>query len=81
MSRIRTFSELSRIESFEERYEYLRLKQDPGDQTFGFERYLNQSFYHSADGAKRGRRLSSETTHATSGSRVTTSTVRFSFIT
>ena len=49
LSRIRTFSELSRIESFEERYEYLRLNQDPGDQTFGFERYLNQSFYHSTE--------------------------------
>nr|DAF86186.1 MAG TPA: HNH endonuclease bacteriophage, HNH Endonuclease, DNA.52A [Siphoviridae sp. ctuk37] len=49
LSRIRTFSELSRIESFEDRYEYLRLNQDPGDQTFGFERYLNQSFYHSTE--------------------------------
>nr|DAI36653.1 MAG TPA: HNH endonuclease bacteriophage, HNH Endonuclease, DNA.52A [Caudoviricetes sp.] len=49
LSRIRTYSELSRIESFEDRYDYLRLNQDPGDRTFGFERYLNQTFYHSTE--------------------------------
>ena len=42
---IRTYSELITIPTFEERYEYLRLSGSVGVETFGFERYLNQSFY------------------------------------
>lgn len=34
-------------DTFEERYEYLRTASKIGDSTFGFERYLNQSFYRS----------------------------------
>lgn len=45
MSRIRTYSELSRLETFEERFEYLRLTGDVGDTTFGFDRWMNQAFY------------------------------------
>jgi hypothetical protein len=45
--RIRTYSELRLIESFEERYEYLRLKGIVGEPTFGYERYHNQRFYTS----------------------------------
>lgn len=50
--RIRRYSELQRLESFEERFEYLNLVGNPGDTTFGFERYLNQNFYRSAQWKK-----------------------------
>lgn len=45
--KIRTFSELSRLKTFEERYEYLRLGGEVGIATFGYDRYLNQALYHS----------------------------------
>lgn len=45
--KIRTYSELMTIPSFEERYEYLRLDGRSFEETFGFDRYLNQEFYHS----------------------------------
>lgn len=44
---IRTYTELSRLKTFEERYRYLRLKGTVGQDTFGFDRYLNQIFYRS----------------------------------
>lgn len=47
--RIRTYSELSRIKTFEERFEYLKLNGAVGKSTFGFERYLNQAFYTSKE--------------------------------
>ena len=46
---IRTYSELITFPTFEERYEYLRLKGRVGEETFGFERYLNQVFYKSKE--------------------------------
>jgi len=45
--RLRTYSELRLIDSFEERYEYLKLKGVVGEPTFGYERYHNQRFYTS----------------------------------
>jgi hypothetical protein len=45
----RTYSELSRIESFEERYRYLALRGRVGESTFGFDRWVNQSFYKSRE--------------------------------
>lgn len=45
---IKTYSELSRLASFEERYNYLRLNGFVGKETFGFDRYLNQVFYKSS---------------------------------
>lgn len=47
--RIRTYSELRRIETFEERYKYLQLSGSVGNSTFGFERHLNQKFYTSTE--------------------------------
>lgn len=44
---IRTYSELSLLPTFEERYRYLRLTGQVGQETFGFDRYLNQIFYRS----------------------------------
>ena len=46
---IRTYSELITIPTFKGRYEYLRLKGIIGEETFGFDRYLNQSFYRSRE--------------------------------
>ena len=44
---IRTYSELIKLPTFEERYAYLRLGGRVGEATFGFDRYLNQMFYKS----------------------------------
>lgn len=37
------------LPTFEERYRYLRLSGKVGEETFGFERYLNQVFYNSGE--------------------------------
>lgn len=42
---IKTYSELIKMDSFEDRYRYLRLGGSVGTETFGFDRYLNQKFY------------------------------------
>lgn len=42
---IKTYSELIKLNSFEERYKYLKLEGKVGEDTFGFDRYLNQIFY------------------------------------
>lgn len=47
MSIIRTYSELITLPTFEERYRYLKLNGRVGEDTFGFDRYLNQIFYTS----------------------------------
>ena len=44
---IKTYSELSKLSTFMERYNYLRLGGSVGRETFGFDRYLNQIFYKS----------------------------------
>lgn len=46
---IRTYSELIRYSSFEDRFEYLSLRGHVGSSTFGFDRYLNQRFYTSSE--------------------------------
>ena len=52
-----SFSELSKLKTFKERYEYLRIKsQAIGEETFGYERCLNQTFYRSPEW-KRVRNL------------------------
>ena len=45
----RTYSELITIPTFLERYEYLRLGDRIGVETFGYDRYLNQLFYNSKE--------------------------------
>lgn len=42
---IKTYSELITFPTFEERYRYLKLDGVVGEDTFGFDRYLNQEFY------------------------------------
>ena len=44
---IKTYSELIKLPTFEERFQYLKLDGDVGVETFGFDRYLNQAFYSS----------------------------------
>lgn len=44
---IRTYSELVKIQSYEDRFKYLKLDGAVGRDTFGFDRYLNQVFYRS----------------------------------
>ena len=44
---IRRYSELKRLNSFKDRFEYLKLKGNVGEATFGFDRYLNQLLYTS----------------------------------
>lgn len=46
---IRRYSELRRLDTFEDRFEYLKLRGGVGEKTFGFERYLNQQFYRSTE--------------------------------
>ena len=46
---IRTYSELILLPTFEERFKYLQLNGRVGDNTFGFDRYINQNFYRSAE--------------------------------
>lgn len=43
----RTFSELVQISDFLERFNYLALRGQVGDSTFGFDRWMNQRFYRS----------------------------------
>lgn len=46
---IRTYSEMRNLPTFMQRWEYLSLRATVGDSTFGFERFLNQDFYHSRE--------------------------------
>lgn len=49
MTRSRSYSELRRLSTFEERYAYLRIGGNVGVETFGFDRFLNQQFYASRE--------------------------------
>ena len=55
MEKIRTYSELLSIPTFEERYDYLKLDGVIGETTFGFDRYMNQRFYQNDPEWKRIR--------------------------
>ena len=46
---IRSYTELCRLPTFEERFEYLKLSGSVGTSTFGYDRYLNQVFYRSSE--------------------------------
>ena len=46
---IRTYSELIAIPTFEERFKYLQLNGNIGDETFGYDRMFNQRFYSSLE--------------------------------
>lgn len=46
---IKTYYELSKLKTFEERFEYLKLNGAVGSDTFGWDRYLNQILYKSSE--------------------------------
>ena len=46
---IKTYSELIQYPTFEDRFKYLQLKGRVGEDTFGFDRYINQRFYRSVE--------------------------------
>ena len=45
----RTYRELNRLLTFQERFDYLRLVGSVGAETFGFDRWINQQFYQSRE--------------------------------
>lgn len=47
--KIRNYRELRRLETFDDRFDYLSLKGVVGETTFGFDRYINQQFYRSRE--------------------------------
>lgn len=49
MTIIRTYDELSKLKTFEDRFEYLKLDGQVGNDTFGFDRIFNQRFYRSRE--------------------------------
>jgi hypothetical protein len=49
MTSVKSYSELMRLETLEERFEYLSLRGKVGEATFGFDRYMNQMFYTSRE--------------------------------
>ena len=44
---IRTYYDLLKLKTFEDRFEYLKLSGNVGVSTFGYDRYLNQRLYKS----------------------------------
>ena len=54
---IRTYSELISIPDFLSRYEYLRIGGSVGEDTFGYDRWLNQDFYTSNEWRKFRRSI------------------------
>lgn len=55
MKMIKSYSELIQIPTYIERFNYLKIGGRIGDETFGFNRYLNQTLYRSSEW-KRFRR-------------------------
>lgn len=47
MTKIKTYTDLSKIDSFMDRYRYLRIGGSVGGETFGYDRWVNQRFYTS----------------------------------
>lgn len=46
---VRTYTELSKLRTFEERFEYLLQAGNVGEATFGGSRFINQDFYRSKE--------------------------------
>ena len=49
IQKIRSYTELMQIPDYISRYQYLRLGGAVGQETFGWERYINQKFYRSEE--------------------------------
>lgn len=57
MTTIRTYSELQRLDTFDERFDYLKLNGLVGRSTFGFDRWINQNFYMSYEWKQARQRV------------------------
>lgn len=55
MNNIRTYSELIKLPTFKERFNYLKLDSLVGKETFGYDRYLNQQLYQRNPRWKKAR--------------------------
>lgn len=53
----RTYSELSKLSTFKERFDYLKLNGKVGEDTFGHSRFLNQDFYSSPEWRRTRRNI------------------------
>lgn len=49
MADTKTYSEMAKLKTFMERFEYLSLHGQVGESTFGFDRHVNQKFYKSQE--------------------------------
>ena len=49
MTRIRRYSDLEHLETFDERFDYLAMPGTIGHDTFGHNRWMNQDFYRSRE--------------------------------
>ena len=54
---MKTYTEMLSFDSFKDRFEYLKLSGRVGEDTFGFDRYLNQAFYRSYEWKKIRREI------------------------
>lgn len=77
---IKTYSELIAFPTFKERYKYLRIGGVVGQETFGFDRYLNQIFYKSPEWLSVRDQVIFETVGAIWGFRGEKSIAKFWFI-
>lgn len=48
-NKLKSYSELNKLKTFEERFNYLKLDNVVGEETFGFDRWINQKFYKSKE--------------------------------
>ena len=48
-NKLRSYTELSKLKTFEERLQYVSLKGTIGEETFGSTRWINQRFYTSSE--------------------------------
>ena len=48
----KSYSEMANFKTHKERFEYLKTNSKVGDETFGYDRYLNQTLYKSAEWKK-----------------------------
>lgn len=46
---IKTYQKLIKLKTFQERFQYLKLCSLVGEETFGFDRFINQNFYKSME--------------------------------
>lgn len=54
---IKSYEELSKLKTFEERFNYLKLNGRVGSETFGYDRYLNQALYRSYEWRRLRERI------------------------